>query len=288
VSVDLAISITLLVTALAVAAAYAVRLARRGRARSARVDREGSSALLGQAAMEGGTWAMAPIARALAAAGVTPNAITGASLALSLAAGVALGLGRFGVAAAIAAVAAMGDALDGAVARATGTASDAGEVFDAAVDRYAEFAFLAGLAVHYRGEAALLSLALAALLASFMVSYSTAKAEALHVVPPRGAMRRAERAVYLTSGALLTPIAGALVARTGLVAPWLGEAPMIGALALVAVVGNVSAAQRLFALFSSVRERDRSRAPSAARAPEPPVASSEPAPELAAGPHPSR
>ncbi len=258
-SLDLGLSVALLALAIAAGAAYLARVARRGRARSARVDREGASALLGKSTMEGAYWVMTPIARALAAAGVTPNEITAASLALSIGAGVALALGRFGVAAALAALAAMGDALDGAVARATGTASDAGEVFDAAVDRYAEFFFLAGLATRYRGEPALLLITLAALLGTFMVSYSTAKAEALGVDPPRGAMRRAERAAYLVGGALLSPIFGAAYAGHSPAWPWLAEAPMLAAIALVAGVGNVSAARRLHAIYLAVRDRDRAR-----------------------------
>ena len=82
----------------------------------------------------------------------------------------------------------------------TGVSSDAGEVLDAAVDRYVEFFFLGGLMIYYRDIAALLILTLFALVGSFMVSYSSAKAEALHVPAPKGSMRRPERAVYLTAG----------------------------------------------------------------------------------------
>ena len=49
-----------------------------------------------------------------------------------------------------------------------------------------------------------------------MVSYSTAKAEALGVEPPRGAMRRQERAVYFVLGAALVPIVAAAAHRWGL------------------------------------------------------------------------
>ena len=86
-----------------------------------------------------------------------------------------------------------------------------------------------------------------ALLGSFMVSYGSAKAEALGVAVPRGAMRRAERAVWLCGGALLSPLAAALGESAG-VAPWIGEAPMLFALAMVALVSNVSAARRLSAV----------------------------------------
>jgi heme exporter protein D len=83
-------------------------------------------------------------------------------------------------------VSALGDTLDGIVARLQGTASDAGEVLDAAVDSYEEFFFLGGIVVHVRQSAVGVSLVLLALLGSFMVSYATAKAEALRAEIPRG------------------------------------------------------------------------------------------------------
>ena len=102
----------------------------------------------------------------------------------------------------------LGDILDGQVARMTNTGSDRGELLDAAVDRYTEFAFLGGLLLFYRTEVSLMVLTLAALVASFMISYTSAKAEALHVNPPRGLMRRHERAIYLITGAGLTALLG--------------------------------------------------------------------------------
>jgi phosphatidylglycerophosphate synthase len=255
-SADLLSASVLAGLAVVLGLAYAARFALRGRARSERVDRAGSSPLLGKPPMEAAYWAMDPAVRALVRAGVSANQITGASLALAAASGVALAVGHFGVAAALATAAAGGDALDGLVARRTGTASDAGEVFDAAVDRYSEFLFLAGLAVHYEAEPALLVLTLAALLGCFMVSYSTAKAEALRVEPPRGAMRRGERAVYLVLGATLTPFVQAAAPDGALGSPWLAEAPMLAALLVVGVVANTSAVRRFHAIAAAVRRRD--------------------------------
>ncbi len=172
------------------------------------MDQAGASALLGKGAMEAGYWSLQPVGRALIALGFNANGVTLVSLGFGLTAAVALSLGHFGVGAAFTAVATLGDALDGIVARQTGTASNAGEVFDAAVDRYQEFFFLGGLAVYFRADAVALVLTLLALLGSFMVSYGTAKAEALGVESPRGAMRRVERAVYLGAGVVFAPVAG--------------------------------------------------------------------------------
>jgi CDP-diacylglycerol--glycerol-3-phosphate 3-phosphatidyltransferase len=247
---DLACSAVLLGLLVTIAGAYGVRVARAGTAHHARVDAEGRSAILAKGVMEMLVWAAAPAVSACVRLRITPDAVTYSSLVLGTAAGVALATGHFGAGALLATVAAAGDAVDGLLARRLGVGSAAGELLDAAVDRYVDFALLAGVAFWFRGDPARLLLALFALLASFMVSYSTAKAEALHVEPPRGSMRRVERAVLLVGAAMLTPLA----ARAGATwAPW----PMTVALALIALVGNASAVQRLGYVRDRVRERAR-------------------------------
>jgi CDP-diacylglycerol--glycerol-3-phosphate 3-phosphatidyltransferase len=255
VRIDLACSFAILAVFAAAAAAYGVHKSRAGAARYARVDRAGASALLGKGAMEAGYWSLQPVGRALVALGITANGVTLISLVLGLLSAVALAFGHFGIGAALTAAATLGDALDGIVARQTGTASDAGEVFDAAVDRYQEFFFLGGLAVYFRADMLALVLTLLAVLGSFMVSYGTAKAEALGVESPRGAMRRVERAVYLDAGVLFVPVAGALAARFALPS-WVEHTPILLALALVGGVGNVSAVRRLYAVARAAAARD--------------------------------
>jgi CDP-diacylglycerol--glycerol-3-phosphate 3-phosphatidyltransferase len=268
VRLDLACSLGILALFAACGAAYGVRVSRVGAARFARVDKAGASALLGKGAMEAGYWGLQPVGRALIALGLTANGVTLLSLGFGLSAAVALSFGHFGVGAALTAVATLGDALDGIVARQTGTASDAGEVFDAAVDRYQEFFFLGGLAVYFRADPTALVLVLFALLGSFMVSYGTAKAEALGVPSPRGAMRRVERAVYLDAGVVFAPVAAAVAARFGLPAS-IEHLPILMALALVAGVGNVSAVRRLLAVARAVAHRDT--LPEPARPPAAPI-----------------
>jgi CDP-diacylglycerol--glycerol-3-phosphate 3-phosphatidyltransferase len=250
--IDLAFSLGLAVSTLAVAVAYAERVARVGAARDARVDRAGSSVLLGKGAMEMGYWAMRPAARVCIAVGLTANAVSMASFGFAVFAGIALAAGAFGIGAVLSLVSSACDALDGMIARETGTASDAGEVLDAAVDRYAELFFFGGIAFHERFDPIALVLTLAATAGAIMVSYSTAKAEALQVPPPRGSMRRQERAVYLVMGVALVPIVAAVCARLGLPS-WIARLPLLGVLALVAVVGNVSAVRRLRVTAEAVR-----------------------------------
>jgi len=245
---DLGSSLALIVAAAALASAYVLRLALRGRAQHARVDRDGGSALVGKGMMEMLYWSITPFAAGLARMGITADVVTWVSLLMGIAAGVAIGMGHFGVGALLATLSSAGDAVDGFIARAMKTASDAGEVLDAAVDRYVELAFLAGVAVAFRASVPMLVVALAALGASFMVSYATAKAEALQVEVPRGMVRRTERAVILIVGAAFTPIAQA-------VHPSWALGPMAVATGLIAVLGNLSAIARLAALRARVARK---------------------------------
>jgi CDP-diacylglycerol---glycerol-3-phosphate 3-phosphatidyltransferase len=196
-------------------------------------------------------WALAPVTRAMIALGVSANAVTGISLLAGGAAGIFLALGHFGVAALLFAAASLGDALDGLVARATRTESAAGALFDASVDRYEEFFAFGGLAIYFRSSGVLLALMLLALVGSFMVSYGSAKAEALRVAVPRGSMRRAERATCLSIGTTLVPIIGALSGRLHGPA-WWGEVPVLLAISLIAVSSNVSAVRRLRTVATAV------------------------------------
>jgi CDP-diacylglycerol--glycerol-3-phosphate 3-phosphatidyltransferase len=172
---------------------------------------------------------------------ITPNMLTWTACILGFGAGIAIALGWFGLATALATWSVLGDILDGQVARMTNTGSDRGELLDAAVDRYTEFAFLAGVVIFYRTEVWLMMLTLLALCASFMISYTSAKAEALHVNPPRGLMRRHERAVYLIVGTGLTALLGDWIAAHRLPP----TTPMIAGLLAVAIIGNAAAVIRL-------------------------------------------
>jgi CDP-diacylglycerol--glycerol-3-phosphate 3-phosphatidyltransferase len=184
------------------------------------------------------------LADKLIRAGVRANAVTTASLFLAAVAGVLLSMGRFAPAAVTMSVASLGDALDGRVARRSGTASRGGALLDASADRYGEFFFLAGLAVYLRGSAGALVLTLCALAGSFMVSYGSAKAEGLRVPVPPGPMRRAERAIWLCAGvALAAPFEW--LAKGGVVPAWAAHAPVFLALGALAVIGNASAIHRL-------------------------------------------
>jgi phosphatidylglycerophosphate synthase len=177
-------------------------------------------------------------------------------MVLAGASGIWLGLGEFAIAAPLMALACLGDALDGLVARRSASSSIGGALLDASVDRYGEFFFLGGLAVCLRSSAPSLVLSLLALSGSFMVSYASAKAEALHLPVPPGLMRRPERAITLCLGVTLAGVAQVL-ALGGHVPGWAARVPLLAALGILAVFANGSAMRRLrrLAYGSSARQQ---------------------------------
>jgi CDP-diacylglycerol--glycerol-3-phosphate 3-phosphatidyltransferase len=252
---DLIISIVATALFVGLAITYAVRWALIGRVRHGRTDADGGSLFLNKPTMEMVYWVLDPLIDFFAALRITPNMVTLASLVPAAGAAVALGFGWFGLAGVLSILAAFGDIIDGLLARKTGLSSGAGEVVDAAVDRYSELFFFGGLVYYYRTHDQCLFIVLAALAASLMVSYATAKAEAMGVEPPRGAMRRGERAAYLMTGASWTPICATIFAGSPSLA--LRELPIILALTVVAVVGNISVVQRLTAVAAMLRAREQ-------------------------------
>jgi CDP-diacylglycerol--glycerol-3-phosphate 3-phosphatidyltransferase len=252
--VDLACSCALLLVAAMVAVGFAFSAITQ--AKHAALLAEHRSVALPRAASVMTHWALDPLVQCLVAAEVSANTITGCSLVAGIAAGVSLALGHFGAAAVLLIIASLGDALDGLVARSSHGESPAGALFDASVDRYEEFFSLGGLAIFFRESGPVLALVLAALMGSFMVSYGSAKAEALRVPVPPGAMRRAERATCLCTGITLVPLAGA-IARACSGPAWIGFAPLLVAILLIGLAANVSAVRRIRVIAAHVSPKRR-------------------------------
>jgi CDP-diacylglycerol--glycerol-3-phosphate 3-phosphatidyltransferase len=231
-----------------------------GRARAPRferVERAGRSLLLGASPQRAAYWIAQFLGRALVGAGVSANAITLTSVPLAAVAAVAWGQMHYGLGALIAALSFACDALDGLVARATGTASKAGEVLDSVCDRICEALLVGGLAVAWRGSVPLLALVLCVGLAAQQVTLASAKAEVFAsagITVPRGLMRRAERAAYFVAGAAASGVLRDILpaSRSG----W-ALAPMVLAFALIAVVGNASALHRFVLLARALRSSPR-------------------------------
>ncbi len=180
-----------------VLAAYGTRVLLLGRATDPRVQREKATVLLGAFPMEAMHWALRGAGSVIATLGVSPDAVTWASLALTVSTVPLAATGHFDWAALMLALGAACDALDGIVARRRRISSDSGEVFDAVVDRYADAMPLAGLALYYRANLVALAIVLGAIIGSALVSYVRAKAEAMQLSLRGGLMRRHERLVYV-------------------------------------------------------------------------------------------
>lgn len=231
--------------------AYTMRLALRGRTHFERAERPPASFVFGRGLSEMAHFLLLPLARALVELKVRPTEISWVALVLGGSAGVFLTYGYFGIGALIALLSVLANSLDGMVAQLGKQSTDANQVLDATVNRYVELFFLTGLALYYREFIFLQLLVVLAILGSFMVAYSSAKAEALNLSPPSGVMERPERAFYLILGAALS----------ALPVHWLGAnwnfpiqlgLPMIISLGFVAVLTNISAVERLSAIAKAV------------------------------------
>jgi CDP-diacylglycerol---glycerol-3-phosphate 3-phosphatidyltransferase len=165
-----------------------------------------------------------PVGSAIRRTGLTADHLTVTGLLLGGAAAVAIGAGRLGLGLGLLIAAAVPDLLDGAVAKASGTASVRGAFFDSVVDRVTDSLVLGGLAWYLAsargGHWAVLPLAL--LGASTLVSYERAKAESLGLYAKGGLMERAERIIALCVGlafsAVLLPVLWVMLALTVLTA----------------------------------------------------------------------
>jgi CDP-diacylglycerol--glycerol-3-phosphate 3-phosphatidyltransferase len=185
--------------------AYGLRTVFVGRATESRVDKEGGTVFMGRWLMEAFYWSFRAFGKLLLRARVTPDMLTWTSFALTMACLPAAAMGHFSIAGMFFLLGSAFDAFDGMVARERGVASDSGEMLDAIIDRYADMAPLLGLAIFYRFSPWQMSIPLAALVGSVMVSYVRAKSEALDLKLPSGLMRRHERITYLSIALIAGP-----------------------------------------------------------------------------------
>jgi phosphatidylglycerophosphate synthase len=147
--------------------------------------------------------------RGLASLGVHPNILTGIGVTINMGCGVLFGLGYFFWAGIVLIVANLFDMLDGNVARLTGNVTRFGGFLDSTLDRLSDMVAFLGIMIFYAGNSpqhSLLNVTLAGvgMIASVMVSYSTARSEGLGVKANVGFLQRPERVVLLIIGALST------------------------------------------------------------------------------------
>lgn len=216
--------------------AFALRSAIHGRPHTARVEKAGGSVLLSKYVMEYGLWVFGPLTRTAIHLGIHPDVFSWTSLVLQFVAALLVANGFFGLGAWVLIFGAFCDALDGAVARARGVASDAGEVLDAAIDRWAEMAVFFGYAWYYRNQWWAFFLATGACSGAVMVSYARAKAESFGIDAAMGLMQRHERAAWLAVSTLVSALWE--LWRPTPVGEFAYHTPVLFALGMICVFGN--------------------------------------------------
>lgn len=195
-------------------------------------------------------WFVDPAVSFLAGLGVTPNMLTVFGVLGNVAAAVLAAVGEFWAAGTVMLAFSALDFLDGALARATGQATDFGSVFDAVMDRVSEAAVLFGLLVWFsdgdrsgRTEELLI---FAAVAGSLLVSYVRARAQIIGVELREGLFTREVRVAVLGIGLIVADVAGESDVIT-----W-----VLWALAALTLL---TAAQRLWLVWRATNERTDER-----------------------------
>lgn len=185
-----------------------------------------------------------PLARGLVRLGVSANALTVLGFLLNCGAGLVVASGGVAPGGALYLLFCSLDFLDGAVARVAGTAGPFGAFFDSTLDRLAEAAVLVGLVYWYGSQAEPFwaTVAAAALVGSFMVSYARARAEGLGFDCEVGWLQRPERIALLGAALALSPVSD-----------WLPRA----ALAVLVVATAITTCQRIAHVAALARASDR-------------------------------
>jgi len=144
---------------------------------------------------------------------VTPNALTTTGVLLCAAASVLVLFENrndvlfYWLAALVFVLGSLLDILDGALARAGGKTTPFGAFLDSTTDRISEGFMLTAIAyvLARHHQPAFVAVTVLAVAASFLVSYTRAKAEALGLRGDVGIGSRAERVVVITAGLVLAP-----------------------------------------------------------------------------------
>ncbi len=168
--------------------------------------------------------AVKPIGSWLRRTGLTPDHLTVVGLVIGIGAAIAIGAGYLFLGLVLVILAALPDLLDGALAKASGAASQRGAFFDSTVDRITDALLMGGIAWYLASEEsahmAILPFAVAAV--SSVISYQRAKAESLGLDAKGGLMERAERIVLICVGLafsfLLVPILWVMLVLTSITA----------------------------------------------------------------------
>ena len=181
-----------------------------------------------------------PVASALASVGMTPNMVTFVGLAIAVLGAWLISVGQWWGAGLVVLFAGIFDLFDGALARATGTASDFGALLDSTIDRVSEAVVFFGLLLYYVTNDDDLGAALvfAAIIGSLMVSYMRARAEGLGIECKVGVMTRPERVAAIGFGLIIAHFFPVV---------------MIAVLAVIAALTTLTAIHRLIHTARSIQ-----------------------------------
>src|SRR5437764_8475145 len=175
---------------------------------------------------------------------LTPNAISLTGLALNVAAAVLIFERFFFLAGAASVIGSIMDTLDGRYSRMSGKGTPFGAFLDSTLDRVEEGIVLTAVAGYFalRGDRAAVAAVVVAVLASLMVSYTRARAEALGVECKVGIATRPVRVVILSIGLVFAK--GASLGDFGLLRP---AVYVLAALSVVTVVQRIWHVRRALA-----------------------------------------
>jgi CDP-diacylglycerol--glycerol-3-phosphate 3-phosphatidyltransferase len=202
------------------------------------------SSLLSNRVKEAGRAFLAPLVRLAQRLGITANLVTVAGFCIVVVAAGLIAIGQLLLGAVILVTGSLLDAVDGALARATGGSTAFGSFLDSTLDRAAEAILFAGIVAYLLRTSAEpvgpVLLALTALCGSFMVSYTRAKAESIGLTASVGLAPRTERLVLIVIGIGL--------AGLGL------ENGLIGAIGIIAALSVATTVQRIWHVRQQVEE----------------------------------
>ncbi len=185
---------------------------------------------------------MRPVGRWLAVTPLSPNVVTLIGVAIQAGVAVAIIDGRLLLAGLVAIAGGLADGLDGALARARGISSKYGAFLDSTTDRLSDalqfvtVAWLNGMTPDVPDHSTRLvaALALVALVASFLVSYVKARAEAVGYDCNVGIAERAERIIIIVVALIFDVVA------------W--------GVAILAVLATITFFQRMFHVKAQSKE----------------------------------
>tara|TARA_B100000035_G_scaffold156998_1_gene133737 strand:+ start:7225 stop:7839 length:615 start_codon:yes stop_codon:yes gene_type:complete len=149
-----------------------------------------------------------PIGVLLSRIGVTANALTATGIVIAGIGSVFIGQGRLFLGFIFLILTGLPDALDGAVAKASGTSSVRGAFLDSVSDRVTDILLFCGIAWYLASNepGRIMMLPVAVMGAAMLISYQRAKAESLGFDAKGGIMERAERFIVLALGLLISDI----------------------------------------------------------------------------------